>query len=222
MKRAVVIAGASGAGKSSIANALIMLDSRYELARSATTREPRLDGNDAEYIYYSREEFSKLVFADGFVEYTDYGGNLYGTPISELERIYSSGKIPIMILDLVGVKTLSEKEFDFCPVFLYVFEDLNTVERRLYKRELSVPTPERLESFLRRKEANIRDYARMPEIEHMFSAFIRNSELDIASEKLCAYLSESDITEDGIVITGEAKKQMAEQLRASALVKSES
>ena len=62
---------------------------------------------------------------------------------------------------------------------VYIYEDINVIENRLYARELSVnPTPEKLSAFLARKEANIRDYRSLRELSNIFDSFLRNDELE--------------------------------------------
>ena len=94
---ALVLAGPSGGGKTTVMNELVGSDYGFELVRSATTREKRGDGNDGEYIYLSKDEFSGQIKAGKMLEFTEYGGNLYGTPHSEIERIVKEDKIPLLI-----------------------------------------------------------------------------------------------------------------------------
>ena len=67
-KYAVVIAGASGVGKTTVADILAASDFGFSFSRSATTRPPRGDGRDEEYYYLTREAFSRLVVDGAFVE----------------------------------------------------------------------------------------------------------------------------------------------------------
>ncbi len=173
-RRILVIAGASGVGKTSIASHLLSESSDFGFVRSVTTRAPRGDGHDGEYIYISREEFVKKAENSELVEYMEYGDNMYGTPKSELERIFADDKIPLLILDIEGVKSLRRGIFDFSSTVFYIWEELNVIEKRLYERDLSEPTADKLLSFIKRKNANIRDYSDMPQIASLFDLFIRN------------------------------------------------
>ena len=109
MTSCLVIAGASAVGKTTVGT-LLVESGKFELVRSVTTREMRGDAFGSEYIYLTRDEFLKLVSDGGVLEYTEYAGNLYGTPRSEIERIVGEGKTPLLILDLNGVKSLSAAE----------------------------------------------------------------------------------------------------------------
>ena len=206
-KSILVIAGASGVGKTTVATHLIENSPDFELVRSVTTRAPRGDTHDAEYIYTDREGFLKKAEAGELIEYMEYSGNMYGTPLSELERIFGEGKTPLLILDIEGVKSLRSKSFDFTSVIAYIWDDLNTIERRLYERDLSNnPTAEKLISFVKRKEMNVRDYLAMPQISHLFDYFVRNEGIEDCSGKIKSFF-------DGI---SSGKRRLAEDNSAAA------
>ena len=185
MKKSIlVIVGASGAGKTTVATRLLSSASDFGFVRSITTRAPRGDAHDGEYIYTDRAGFLDRIEKGKLVEYMEYGDNMYGTPVSELDRIFGEGKIPLLILDIEGVKSLREKKLDFSAVIVYIYDDINVIEKRLYDRDLREPTAEKLLSFLKRKEMNIRDFLSMPNISHLFDAFVRNDGVEKCAEKI--------------------------------------
>ena len=100
MNRILVLAGPSAVGKTTVMKEILSHSSRFEFMRSATTRAPRSDGNDSEYVYLSKEEFKAQIVSGEMLEYTEFGGNFYGTPISELKRASALGKTPLLILDI--------------------------------------------------------------------------------------------------------------------------
>ena len=179
MSAILVIVGPSGVGKTTVANRVVERSPSFEFVRSATTRAPRGDGNDSEYLYLTREEFLGRVNSGKMLEYMEYGGNLYGTPASEVERIHSEGKTPLLVLDIEGAKSLRKGDFDFRSVILYVYEDLGVINARLAAR-----TGATEESVARRRELNKRDYLSMPEISHLFDDFLRNETVDAAATEV--------------------------------------
>lgn len=175
MIKVLILAGASAVGKTTVA-ALLAESGKFELVRSATTREKRDDAFGSEYIYLTRDEFLKLVSDGGVLEHTEYSGNFYGTPRSEIDRIAMDGKIPLLILDLNGVKSLSVAE-GIDPCALYLYDQLNVIEKRLYDRYLGAsPTVEGLKKFLSRKEQNIADYLEMEKLAPYFYSFVKGLE----------------------------------------------
>ncbi len=213
MRSILIIAGASGAGKTTVASRLTKISESFGMVRSITTRAPRGDGHDSEYIYTDRADFLKKVSYGELVEYMEYGDNLYGTPKSELERIFSLGKIPLLILDLEGVKSIRAGQFDFKPIIIYIWGSLNEIEKRLYKRDLCEPSAEKLLSFIKRKEMNIRDYLAMPQLYNLFDAFLENDGIDNCAKSIeQLFLSLSG----GLAISEEENKRTAVMLSEMA------
>ena len=186
-KVSLILCGPSAVGKTTVMKEIVRRNPSFELVRSATTRAPRGDGHDSEYIYLSRDEFLREVELSRMLEHTEYGDNYYGTPISEIERIESKGNIPILILDINGVVSVKEKPDMLRAFAVYIYDELNILEQRLYQRELAKnPTETALLTFVKRKSNNIKDYLRLPEVSHCFDFFVRS----ISPE-----LSEKEITE---------------------------
>lgn len=183
-KHILVIAGASGVGKTTIAARMLSDFTEFGFVRSITTRAKRGDGHDGEYIYTDRADFIKRAEQGELVEYMEYGDNLYGTPVSELDRIFSEGKIPLLILDIEGVKSLRKKSYDFVAVTFYIWDDLDTIEKRLYSRDLANPTAEKLLSFIKRKEMNVRDYLLMPSLFGLFDFFLKNDSVEKSASRV--------------------------------------
>ena len=76
----VVIAGPGGVGKDTISEALCAEDDRFVLSRSWTSRARRPGDGPNAYVFVDRETFEKRIAEDGFLEWAEYHGNLYGTP----------------------------------------------------------------------------------------------------------------------------------------------
>ncbi len=191
MKKLLIIAGPSAVGKTTLVEQMLAKSSDFVLSRSATTRGPRGDGHDGEYVYLTADEFIDRAKSGAMLEYTQYSGNLYGTPISEIDRILSLGKTPVLILDREGVHTV-KTEGKYHSFAVYLYECPNVLEERLYSRYIgAVPTPEGLKRLVERKERNLEELSSREALAELFDLLVRNDELDKCIEKiLAAYKSE--------------------------------
>lgn len=171
MKNILIIAGPSAVGKTTLATALLKIDPRFEFVRSVTTRAPRGDSFDNEYIYISKDEFLNLIDTQGVLEHTEYAGNLYGTPRSEIDRISAQGGVPLLVLDINGVASLSKNKGDISPCSVYVYDDIEVMEERLRLRYGGD-----CDKMASRVQQNRRDFGMMCQHVNNFYAFSKNSE----------------------------------------------
>ena len=215
MNNIVIVAGPSAVGKTTVVWEMLKNDERFEFVRSATTREVRGDSYSSEYIYITREEFEELIRTGGVLEYTEYAGSYYGTPRSEIDRIHSSGKIPLLILDIVGVHSLmQEKNLSVCGV--YVYDDIKVMQGRIYERYLGNGENEdgrrRYES---RKLQNEEDYRNLPNIIEDFYALVKNEGAPLETADLVARVF-SDF-EKGISKDEEKNLRISKEIQSTVI-----
>ncbi len=115
----VIMSGPSGVGKGTIRKALFEIpDSNFCYSVSMTTRKPRegeVDGQD--YFFVSREEFEKRIKENGFLEYAEFVGEYYGTPLDYINQKMSEGKEVIVEIEVQGALQVHER----LPEAVFVF-----------------------------------------------------------------------------------------------------
>jgi guanylate kinase len=135
VKPVIVVTGTSGAGKGTIERILLDRMPQLELAVSATTRERRpteVDGRH--YWFLSDEEFDRKLDEKGFLEYVRFPwGQRSGTLRSEIDRIWTAGRVPLLDLETDGALYVEKTVPGVVSIFVTAptFEEL---ERRLRAR----------------------------------------------------------------------------------------
>jgi guanylate kinase len=103
----LVLSSPSGGGKTSIAKSLLQGRDDLGYSVSATTRPIRPKEKDGvDYYFLTRAEFIRRRDAGEFVEWATYGGELYGTLRSEIERIFARGRHAVLDIEIEGARQI--------------------------------------------------------------------------------------------------------------------
>lgn len=137
MKRGllIIISGPSGVGKGTL-RSYFMQDPELNLAYSTsmTTRQPRVGEADGiDYFFTSKDEFEQTISEGGLLEWAEFVGNYYGTPLSEVNRLRDTGKNVILEIEVQGATQVREK----CPDALSIFiipPSMEELEKRIRGR----------------------------------------------------------------------------------------
>ena len=114
-----VVAAPSGTGKTTVCRRAIERDGRLRFSVSHTTRPARDGENEGvDYHFVSTEGFRELVSKGAFLEFAEYGGNLYGTSWEALEEPLTSGWDLIVEIEVKGARQIRERRRDARFVFL--------------------------------------------------------------------------------------------------------
>ena len=134
-RRLVVISGPSGVGKSTVTRLVLeRLGSLLRFSVSATTRHPRpgeRDGTD--YHFLSAADFQRRIDEGRFIEHAEVFGNLYGTPVEELEVADVERRLLILEIDVQGGIQV-RRRFAGALMILIVPPDMAELRRRLSGR----------------------------------------------------------------------------------------
>lgn len=116
----LVLAGPSGAGKTTIARMLVTRHPEFVFSVSATTRSPRAGEEDGrDYDFVSRDAFQAMVRNGDLVEWAEVHGNLYGTPRRNLERALDEDRYVVLDIDVQGAEQIRERMPEALLVFVF-------------------------------------------------------------------------------------------------------
>ena len=114
-----VVAAPSGAGKSSIVNAVLARDPQIALSISFTSRQPRPGERHAQhYNFVSEDEFQQMIDAGDFFEYARVHGDWKGTARQSVEPQLSAGKDVLLEIDWQGARQVRDKLPNAVSVFI--------------------------------------------------------------------------------------------------------
>ncbi|MEO0854682.1 MAG: guanylate kinase [Cyanobacteria bacterium J06648_11] len=132
--RLVVVTGPSGVGKGTLLAQLRERHPGLGYSTSATTRSPR-DGevHGQHYFFLSREAFLQMRDAGELLEWAEYAGNFYGTPLQPVRDTIRQGEDIILEIELVGARQVDRAWPDALKIFIQP-PSLAELERRIRDR----------------------------------------------------------------------------------------
>ena len=170
-----VVVAPSGAGKSSLVNALLAQDASLCLSVSATTRAPRsgeTDGKD--YRCVTQADFAALQQTDQLLEWAEVHGNFYGTPRDQIDQAIHQGRDILLEIDWQGARQVKRLFAQTIGIFILP-PSIQTLEQRLQQRR-----QDSQKVIQRRIEAASEEISHAPEFEYV----IINQEFRIALAEL--------------------------------------
>ncbi len=152
-----VLSGPSGVGKTSVCKALVEREPGLVHSVSHTTRARRPGEREGvEYHFTSRAEFEALAARGVFVEYAEYGGNLYGTSAEQLDAALARGTDVLLEIEVQGAAQIRARRPDARLIFLLP-PSWAELERRLRGRGTDGPEVVERRRALARRELEAAD-----------------------------------------------------------------
>ncbi|MBV9331969.1 MAG: guanylate kinase [Alphaproteobacteria bacterium] len=130
----LVLSSPSGAGKTTLARALLAANADLRMSVSATTRPPRPNEvNGQDYHFISTDQFAKKIADGEFLEYATVFGHRYGTPKSPVLHALAKGLDVLFDIDWQGTQQLKQQRDDVVSIFVLPPSRIE-LERRLRAR----------------------------------------------------------------------------------------
>ncbi|CAM2917273.1 guanylate kinase [Komagataeibacter xylinus] len=176
----LVISAPSGAGKSTIANALRASEPQLLHSVSVTTRQPRPGESDGvHYHFRSMDEFNRMAETGEMLEWATVFGRGYGTPRAPVEQALADGRDMVFDIDWQGHRQIREALPDDVISLFVLPPSIEELERRLNGR-----ASDEADEIARRMQAARDEISHWNEFDHV----IINSDLDQAIAEARAVL----------------------------------
>lgn len=180
--KCIIISAPSGAGKTTIVQALLQDMKQLAFSISACSREPRgNEQNGIDYYFLGREGFEQQIAENAFLEWEEvYDGMFYGTLKSELTRIWSEGKTVIFDVDVVGGIHLKQIMGEKALSIFIQPPSMEELSRRLTSR--NTDSLDKINMRLAKAEQEI-------EQAKDFDVIVVNDQLDLAIQTVYSAIS---------------------------------
>ncbi|MEK5497093.1 guanylate kinase [Bacillus sp. FSL M8-0077] len=186
----IVLSGPSGVGKGTVRQAIFSQeDTKFEYSISVTTRKPREgERNGVDYFFKTREEFEHMIENKKLLEWAEYVGNYYGTPVDYVEQTLSEGKDVFLEIEVQGALQVREA----FPEGLFIFlapPSLSELQNRIITRGTES------EDLIRNRMAAAKE-----EIEMMdaYDYVVENDDVEIACERIKAIVLAEHLRRDRV------------------------
>ncbi|CAM3698326.1 guanylate kinase [Mesobacillus zeae] len=172
----IVLSGPSGVGKGTVRKEIFSQpDTMFEYSVSATTRLPREgEVNGVDYFFKTREEFEKMIQEDRLLEFAEYVGNYYGTPVDYVRETLDAGKDVFLEIEVQGASQVRKK----FPEGLFIFlapPSLSELENRIVTR--GTETEEIVKSRMKAAREEI-------EMMKLYDYVVENDQVELACERI--------------------------------------
>ena len=177
-----IVAAPSGAGKSSIVNAVLARDTDIALSISFTSRAPRPGERHAQHYHFiSADEFKAMIRAGDFFEYAQVHGDWKGTARQSVEPQLAAGRDVLLEIDWQGAQQVRRHVPDAVGIFILP-PSRPALEERMRKRGQDSE-----ETIARRLAAAREEMSHYGEFEYV----IVNEVFDTAVDEMCAIFTAS-------------------------------
>ena len=134
-------------------------------------REGEVDGVD--YFFKTKEQFEELIKDDQFIEYAEYVGNYYGTPVQYVKDTMDQGYDVFLEIEVEGAKQV-RKISDALFIFLAP-PSLDDLRERLVGR--GTESDEKIQSRVNEARKEV-------EMMNLYDYVVVNDEVELAKNRI--------------------------------------
>ena len=157
-----ILSAPSGAGKSSLARALVEANPKLGVSISHTTRAPRPgEAHGVHYYFVGHDEFARKIAAGDFLEHAKVFDNFYGTSRAAVEDLLSAGKHVLLDIDWQGARRIKQQLPQARGIFILP-PSLADLEQRLRNRKQDSD-----ETIARRMQGALAEIEHYREFDHV-------------------------------------------------------
>ncbi len=175
----IIVSSPSGAGKTTIVDAVLKRDHTVSRVITATTRAPRTGEKDGvDYLFWTIKQFEQAIKKGQMLEWAQVHTHYYGIPKKSVDSLMKKGICPILVIDVQGARTVKSQYPDAATVFI-VPPSLKELKKRILGRNDNTQDIElRLETA--KKE--------MLELDHYDYALL-NDDLEEAVDQMASIIA---------------------------------
>lgn len=130
----IIISSPSGAGKTTIIEAVLKRNKTVSRVITATTRAPRKgEKNGKDYHFWTIKQFEQAIKKHQMLEWAQVHTHYYGIPKKSVDDLMKKGICPILVIDVQGARTVKEQYPQAALIFI-VPPSLKELKKRILGR----------------------------------------------------------------------------------------
>ena len=130
----IIVSSPSGAGKTTIVDAVLKRDTSVSRVITATTRAPRTgEKNGVDYHFWTIKQFEQAIKKGQMLEWAQVHTHYYGIPKKSVDDLMKKGICPILVIDVHGARTVKAQYPNAATVFI-VPPSLKELKNRILRR----------------------------------------------------------------------------------------
>ncbi len=172
----IVLSGPSGVGKGTVRKHLFEhYNNDFDFSISMTTRQQRVgEVEGVDYFFRTKEQFEQYIKEGRLLEYANYVGNYYGTPVDYVRQTMDEGRDVFLEIEVQGALKVKKR----MPEGIFIFlspPDLEELEWRIENRGTDKPEVIKQRMEKAREELKLIKY---------YDYVVENDSVDAAARKI--------------------------------------